>query len=179
MCATGEVCAVALSVFRGTCTLTATCGVSSELRLDSWPDDTVTHVSWTHPVQSAVICNYLLTHTQEVKHTAECLLFLSLKWKNCTHQVVKVTHYKSLLYSCTVKKKLVSVLINHWFNTPPTNDTVWHTQVRLSGNVYQNGEAHVDPYGPPWSKDRHIRLLRKCCFVNKFGTTVPQISKYS
>ena len=44
------------------CVLTATCWVSLELR-GSWTDDTVTHVSRKHPVHSAGICNYLLTHT--------------------------------------------------------------------------------------------------------------------
>lgn len=52
----------------GTCALTATCWVSLVLRV-SWPDDTVTHVSRMHPVQSAVICKYLVTHSGSQTHS--------------------------------------------------------------------------------------------------------------
>lgn len=68
--------------------LTATCWVSLVLGV-RWTDDTVTHVSRKHPVQSAVICNYLLTHTQEVR--AVGYLWISLQWE--IRKYMKWQHY--------------------------------------------------------------------------------------
>lgn len=61
-----------------TCAMKATCWVSLALKV-SWADDTVTHVSTEHPVQSAIICNHLLTHTH--KSNIPLSIYSFLLWR--------------------------------------------------------------------------------------------------
>lgn len=88
----------------GTCALTATCWVSLVLRA-SWPDDTVTHVSRTHPVQSAVICNYLVTHTHSGSQT-HSWVFMHFSFDERFDNMIEIaTHVnaKNNMNSCLFK----------------------------------------------------------------------------